>query len=138
MIIDLVSFDLFNFSFITAHKRSLGQGNVFTGVCLFTRGVYACGEVLTTWGVCLRGVCIQRFGRRLQFASWGKGWSNPSPPPNQKSRRYASYWNTVLSVTQFVEQFLNFVAKLRKNISFFFIQHSNFVILPGAAKSVIC
>ena len=59
---------------ITAHKRSLGQGNVFTGVCLSTggRGVGfpVCTQV--TWpggggsayggdGVCIQGsgICIQ-------------------------------------------------------------------------------
>ena len=35
---------------LTAHKRSLGQGNMFTGVCLSTGGVPAPG------GACLGGL----------------------------------------------------------------------------------
>ena len=42
---------------VTARKRSLGQGNMFTGVCLFTRGVPAPG------GRLLQGVsALEGFG----------------------------------------------------------------------------
>ena len=128
VIIDLVSFDPFNLSFITAHKRSLGQGNIFTGVCLSTGGVYVSRGFFLQGKSASKGfgqtpVCLVEFGR--------------PPSPNQTSRRYASYQNTFLSVIQFVMQFPNFVAKLRKNIGFFLLQHSNFIILPGAPKSLI-
>ena len=45
-------------SLITARKRSLGQGNVFTPVCLFTGGICIQG-VSASGGVCIWGVCIQ-------------------------------------------------------------------------------
>ena len=45
---------LFWFSFITARKRTLGQGDVFTGVCLSTGG-----EESAYREFCLRGVCLQ-------------------------------------------------------------------------------
>ena len=48
---------------ITARKRSLGQGNIFTGVCLFKGGGVSFPACITghmTGGVCLhRGICIQ-------------------------------------------------------------------------------
>ena len=43
--------------FITTHKRSLGQGKVFTPVCLFTGGLHAGGICIQ--GVLPTGVCIQ-------------------------------------------------------------------------------
>ena len=52
---------------VTARKRSLGQGNAFTGVCLST-GVWA--SAYKASGVCL----------------WGGEWGG----------RYASYWNAFL------------------------------------------
>ena len=53
------------FKIITAHKRSLRQGNVFTGVCLSTRGVSvpACIAGHKTRGPCPGGVSVQ--GRSL-------------------------------------------------------------------------
>ena len=54
----------------TARKRSLGQGNIFTGVCLSTgRGVGfpACIACHMTGGSASRGVCLQGRG----FASRG-------------------------------------------------------------------
>ena len=48
---------------ITARKRSLGQGNIFTGVCLFKGGGVSFPACITghmMGGVCLhRGICIQ-------------------------------------------------------------------------------
>ena len=40
---------------ITARKRSLGKGNIFTGVCLSTRGVYVHRGVSVQGGVSVRG-----------------------------------------------------------------------------------
>ena len=67
--------------FITGHKRSLVQGNVFTGVYLCTGG----GDLPTRGGLTGGGGdCIQgALGR---------------PPRNQKSGRYASYWNAYLFI----------------------------------------
>ena len=45
-------------SIITVRKRSLGQGNVFTPVCLFTGGLPLGGGlhmVGATWGACMGG-----------------------------------------------------------------------------------
>ena len=61
-----------NWSIITGRKRSLGQGNVFTPVCL-----------LMTGGSPYRDICLQEADL---------------PPRNQKSGRYALYWNAFLSV----------------------------------------
>ena len=83
---------------ITARKRSLGQGNVFTGVCLSTgagvgfaacvtghttsirwgggggraAGFPACitGHMTSIWGVCIQGVCVWGV---CQQESWGGG-----------------------------------------------------------------
>ena len=56
----------------TTRKRSLGQGNVFTLVCLFTEGE--------------RLLCdaISCYGQHLPL---------PLSPVRWKSGRYASYWN---------------------------------------------
>ena len=61
---------------ITARKRSLGQGNMFTGVCLSTGGVP---------------------GPRGEGA-WSRGEvPGVDPPPDGYScGRYASYWNAFL------------------------------------------
>ena len=66
----------------------------FTRVCLFT------GGLLPKGGLPLRGK-ESASGRGKGSASLGRGKSayrgrgsaQPAPPPNQKSRRYASYWN---------------------------------------------
>ena len=98
--------------FITARKRGLGQGNVFTGVCLST------GECVYLWVqgcVCL---CVQGC---VCLWVWGCAHAPPptpqdthprihTPPDTQTSLdthvhahtrsrggRYASYWNAVLS-----------------------------------------
>ena len=95
---------------ITARKRSLGQGNIFTSVghsvggggsggfqaCItghMTRGVLP-------RGVCIGGVCIQE-GVCLQGGSAG-GWADPLPRYmgyygiRSTSGQYASYWNAFL------------------------------------------
>ena len=98
--------------FITARKRGLGQGNVFTGVCLST------GECVYIWVqgcVCL---CVQGC---VCLWVWGCAHAPPdtprhtppihTPPDTQTSLdthahahtrsrggRYASYWNAVLSI----------------------------------------
>ena len=78
------------------HKRSLGQDNVFTGVCLSTGG-WGCLP-LGPWGVCL-------------WVPGGEGVHTPlghtplplthTPPPST-SGRYTSYWNAFLFLFCFV------------------------------------
>ena len=66
---------------MTARKRSLGQGNVFTGVCLFTGGGFpACITGHMTRGVCIqeggsasRGVCIQEGGLPIGGGAASRG-----------------------------------------------------------------
>ena len=77
----------------TARKRSLGQGNVFTGVCLST------GEVPGPEGVegvpaPGRGACS---GGGVP-APGGLVWGVPGgdPPDGYCCGRYASYWNAFL------------------------------------------
>ena len=63
----------------TACKRSFGQGNMFTGVCLSTGGVPGPGRVPGPGGVsCPRGV------------------PGGDPPHGYCCGRYASYWNAFL------------------------------------------
>ena len=54
------------FLLITAHKRSLGLGNVFTGVCLSTGGGFPACIIahMTSMG---RGFCLQGGG----LPTWG-------------------------------------------------------------------
>ena len=76
---------------------------------------------------CLQGESAYGASARIQgiwadppkSASGGAEGLTDSPSPNQKSKRYVSYWNTFLFVIQLVVQFLNFASKLRKNIRFF-------------------
>ena len=75
----------------TARKRSLGQGNKFTGVCLSTRGVP--GPV---WCLVL-GEGVPGAG-----GAWSKGGLLPGgvwrpPPDGCCCGRCASYWNAFLS-----------------------------------------
>ena len=63
---------------IAARKRSLGQGNMFTGVCLSTGGCLVHGGV----GACSGG------------SGPGRTWWRP--PDSYCCRRYASYWNAFL------------------------------------------
>ena len=89
---------------ITACKRSLGQGNIFSGVCLST-GVGLClhgGRWVclrggqhqggsASGGFCIQGGCIR--GLSLGGLPWGGGRQTPR---NQIGVWYASYWNAVL------------------------------------------
>ena len=45
-----------HFGIFTARKRSLGQGNMFTGVCLSTGGVPGRGDACSRGGACSWGV----------------------------------------------------------------------------------
>ena len=80
---------------ITARWRTLGQGNVFTGVCLSTGGRVGFPACIT--GHMTRGVCIQG-----AFASVGGGGVGQASPPigyygiPSTSGWYASYWNAFL------------------------------------------
>ena len=93
--------------FITARKRSLGQGNMFTGVCLSTWGVPAPG--VPALGECLilgvpgLGRCLLLGGCLLRWV-WSKGDAcsqrvclvETPPPDGHCCGRYESYWNAVL------------------------------------------
>ena len=81
------------FRIVTARKWSLGQGNMFTGVCLSTGGCLlrggACSRGVPAWGgACSRGVW-----------SHGGGCSGGclvETPNGYCCGRYASYWNAFL------------------------------------------
>ena len=90
---------------ITARKRSLGQGNMFTGVCLPTGGVP--GPGVGDWGC--SGGCLLPGGTwsRRVHAPRGGAWSGGSAPgggllpvgtpwDGYCCVRYASYWNAFL------------------------------------------
>ena len=101
-----VVFSIQRLRFVTARKRSLGQGNVFTRVCHFLHGegglhpgggMHPGGGICiqeggsASRGVCLQGVCIQAGLDR--------------PPPSIRyyriqstSGRYAFYWNAFLLI----------------------------------------
>ena len=89
---------------ITARKRSLGQGNMFTGMCLSTVG---CG--VGTGVPASRGdACSRRRGCReggVWAGSacsqggclvWGCLVETPHPSDSYYCGRYASYWNAFL------------------------------------------
>ena len=105
----------------TARTRSLGQSNIFTGICLSTRGsfcmmslpVWLPGPMLLLGGICAwshvpsRGVSVQRVvsvqGGLCPGGSLSRGVSvqgvslTETPPPRTlKNRQYASYWNAFL------------------------------------------
>ena len=67
-------------TFITVRKRSLGQGNMFTGVCLSTGGVPGPGGCLLWGGACSGGRCLVE----------------KPPLDGYCCGRYASYWNVFL------------------------------------------
>ena len=81
---------------ITARKRSLGQGDVFTGVCLSTAGEGGVGFPLCITGHMTKGVCIP--------GGLPKPPCRQTPPPMgyyrivSTSRGYASYWNAFLLI----------------------------------------
>ena len=54
---------------ITARKRSLGEGNVFTGVCLFTGGAILSKGVPSLAGSAIlsRGVLLSRGGGGVSY-----------------------------------------------------------------------
>ena len=108
---------------ITARKRSLGQGNMFTGVCLST-GRQGWG-VSSQWGLlpggggawsggvhgprgCMvPGVCAWSRGWVLGCqgvvgvhgpggGAWSQGGARWRPPNGYCCGRYASYWNAFL------------------------------------------
>ena len=99
---------------VTARKRSLGQGNMFTGVCLSTGGVPG-------WGV---GVWVP--GPRGVSGPGGGAWSGgpglgghlvrggglvETPPDGYCWGRYASYWNAFLFTNPIKISFFVFVLK---------------------------
>ena len=117
---------LFCHRLITAHKLSLGQGNVCHSVHGSWGGVHgipACisGHMTTdglppvggsaSRGVCLQTVCIQGVGQIPQVCL-RVGGCGQSPPPRymgyygirSRSGRYASYWNAFLLRIMFLPQ----------------------------------
>ena len=102
---------------ITARKRSLGQGNIFTPVC---------HSVHRGWGLpqCMLGYHPLTLGPGTPWDQAPPGPGPPGDPPGSRhpllpqeqsrhweirsmSRRYASYWNAIL--------FSNFCLKLHEN-----------------------
>ena len=84
-------------SIITAPKRSLGQGNVFTSVChSVQRGVCiqrgSASRGISIRGVCIQGVCIG--GVCIPEAVYIHGIRYYGI--RSTSRWYASYWNAFL------------------------------------------
>ena len=111
---------IFIICIVTAHKRSLGQGNIFTPVChsVHRGGVRGCGEPAWLWvgvhgcgGSCVVvGACMVAGG----MCGWGAcmvvgghAWSGGMhgcrgeacigyDKIRSMSGRYASYWNAFL------------------------------------------
>ena len=111
---------------VTARKRSLGQGNIFTpvchsvhrGACVVAAGgcMVAGGGCVVAGGVCmvaaegghawlLRGVCLVAQGGHVWLlrggvhcCSWGGGMRGIQRDTEIRSMsgRYASYWNAFL------------------------------------------
>ena len=74
-----------NTQFITARKRSLGQGNMFTGVCLSTGGcLVPVGGVWSRVGAWSRGACsggcLHLGGVPARGGSGPRGVSGGDPP----------------------------------------------------------
>ena len=112
-----------SFLIFTACKRSLGQGNFFTGVCLSTEDL--CMMSLPDWlpgliylfgGLCPRG-SEDLFPGGL-FPGRGLCRENPR---NQKSERYASCWNTLLfnEISYSLSQSTAFANVVRKHVNCF-------------------
>ena len=96
--------ELFNFIF-TARKRSLGKGNIFTGICLSTAGsLYDFTSCLAAWSMFLltgRSLCLVPYsfcgeGGSVQGSLPDRVAPGHRPPCTVKSGRYASYWNAFL------------------------------------------
>ena len=90
-------------SIIKAHKRSLGQGNVFTPVCdSVHRGVFVQGGLCPGGGVFVhggRGLCPGGEGslsRGRGLCPGGGVFVRETPPCTVKCGQYASYWNEFL------------------------------------------
>ena len=83
-------------NFITTRKQSLGQGNVFTGVCLSTGGV-----PLGLGGVPLGPGGVHTPHGHTHLWTHTPPWTHtlfppPWTPPTVNSGRYASHWNAFL------------------------------------------
>ena len=82
--------------FITARKRSLGQGNIFTPVChsVHRGGVRGCCQ----WGVCMvasGGGGVVAWGACVVALGGGCVWYTEI---RSISGWYASYWNAFLLI----------------------------------------
>ena len=92
----VVSICLFeHYVFITARKRSLGQGNIFRSVCqefCSQRRVSAPGGCLLLGGAWSGGVC----SREAVCLFLGGGCLVETPLDGYCCGRYASYWNAFL------------------------------------------
>ena len=103
----------------TARKRSLGQGNVFTGVCLSTGGLCPsmhqrsldqgvcpgglCTGVSVQGGLCPGGISVQGVSVWGYLSREGLCQGDPldrDPPCMVTSRQYASYWNAFLFMSK--------------------------------------
>ena len=94
---------------VTAHKRSLGQGNVFTRVCHSVQGgrrsLYDGTSYLADWsgpmflpgGLSVQGVSVQ--GDLYQ------GDPQDRDPLGKVRGRYASYWNAYLFSNKFYDDY---------------------------------
>ena len=87
---------------ITARKRNLGQGHVFTGVCLSVGegSLYDATSCLADWShVPSRGLCPREGSLSKGFLfGWSLCGGLPDRPLSHMvtSGRYASYWNAFL------------------------------------------
>ena len=99
---------------ITARKQSLGQGNIFTGVCqeffsqggvCFQWGVSSRGDGCLLWGaVCSWGVSASGGGCLLpRGVVCSRGCLVETYPPRYCCGWYASYWNAFLLLLFFSE-----------------------------------
>ena len=95
----------------TAHKRSLGQGNIFTPVChsVNRRGVCSQGGgVPAPRGVgclLLGGGCLVPGGVWSWVGVWSQGVSGRRPPPGRLLLRAVRiYWNVILNVQKALSQ----------------------------------
>ena len=74
-----------NYSIFTVRKRSLGQGNIFIGVCqeFCSRGVVCFRGVSARGGghVCSLGGCLLPGG--VCLLPGGATWWRPTPPPRR-------------------------------------------------------
>ena len=69
---------------ITARKRSLGQGNIFTGVCLSTAEGGAASDPAAGCGGRVRGakkheIYVAAFGGHLFYDLFVQGWGGHGP-----------------------------------------------------------